>query len=57
MKFAQSPFSQPPPSLSPPQGMLNHWDHVDESQLCSFTLACSDFLMLRRAGALFSPSI
>lgn len=33
--------SSPPvaPSLSPPQRMLNHWDHVDKSQLCFYTLA------------------
>lgn len=39
INFAQSRL--PPPPLSPPQGMLNHWDHVDESQLCFLhTHAC-----------------
>lgn len=37
MNSAQSALFSPP-SLSPPQGMLNHWDHVDEAQLCFYTL-------------------
>lgn len=42
-----STFPLQPPSLSPPQGMLNHWDHVDESDLCFYThmFFCAYFLM------------